>query len=259
MEYCSLFQIGHKNSSFIVLLIVSFATLHQVYSSVSALYHAYCSVLSSSPWKLLLYHWYIPVLGSSRHILSCFVLLHIFFWCILFLDILLIITFYCNPPFIMLHYSTTVIWATSGIIRVQVAIICLLLLQLSCIISSCRLLFIRLSIQDDDISCRTDHGDFIFWVYIPSKQSKCWHVHHTSWGWLWHIVAWLGQVSYLLGVGSLIILPCSCSVMNMILWHDYYLFSKDSAEVGWHLSSVLLILVSFSSFIVSDCGMMVLA
>ena len=39
--------------------------------------------------------------------------------------------------------------------------------------------------------------------------------------------------------------------MNMILWHDYYSFSMDGTEVGWHPSSVPLILVSFSSLITS--------
>ena len=182
-------------------------------------------------------------LHSSPQILSCFVHL-IFFWCILSLDILLFITLYCYSPYLMLQYSTIVIQATSGIIRVWDAVICLLLHQLSFIISSCRLLFIRLSIQDD------------IQEYILSYQSKSWHVCHTSLGWLWHIVAWLGQVGHLLDVGSLIILSSSCSVMNMILWHDYYLFSMDSAEVGWHPSSVSPILVSFLSFIFS--GMMVL-
>ena len=64
-------------------------------------------------------------------------------------------------------------------------------------------------------------------------------------------MAWLGQVSHLLGMGSLIILPCSCSVMNMILWHDCYSFSVDGTEVGWHPSSVPLILVLFLSLIIS--------
>ena len=60
----------------------------------------------------------ISVLSSSPWILSCFVLLIIFFLCILFF-----ITLYCYPPFIMLQYSTIVIRATSGIIRVWDAII----------------------------------------------------------------------------------------------------------------------------------------
>ena len=68
-----------------------------------------------------------------------------------------------------------------------------------------------------------------------------------------------GASSYLFGMGSHIILPCSCSVMNMIIWHDYYLFSMDSTEGRWHPSSVLPLLVSFLSFIISDFGMMVLA
>ena len=81
-----------KNSSFVVLLLVFVSALHHVYSSVSALYHVYCSVLSSSP-----------------QIFSCFILILIFFLCILFLDILLFITLYCYPPFIMLQYSIIVI------------------------------------------------------------------------------------------------------------------------------------------------------
>ena len=40
--------------------------------------------------------------------------------------------------------------------------------------------------------------------------------------------------------------------MNMILWHDCYLFSMDDTEVGWHPNSVPPILVSFSSLIISD-------
>ena len=128
MDYCFSFSDRmQKNSSFIILLLVSF--VYHVYCSVSALYYTYCSVLS-----------------SSQHIFSCFIFL-----------------------LIMLQDSIIVIRATSGIIRVQDAIIyLLLLLQLSCIISSCRLLFIRLSIQDDDVGCRIDNGGFILWVYISS-------------------------------------------------------------------------------------------
>ena len=38
--------------------------------------------------------------------------------------------------------------------------------------------------------------------------------------------------------------------MNMILWHDYYSFSMDGAEVGWHPRSVPPILVSISYLII---------
>ena len=153
MEYCSSFSDRmQKKSSFIILLLVFFVSaLHHVYSSISALYRAYCSVLSSSP-----------------HIFSWFILLLIFFLCILFLDILLFITLYYYPPFIMLQYSIIVIQATSGIIRVWDAVIDLLHLQLNCIISSCRLLLGRRSILDDYISCRSDNSGFILWVYILS-------------------------------------------------------------------------------------------
>ena len=123
MEYCSSFSDRmQKNSSLIVLLLVSFVSaLHHMYSSVSALYHMYCSVLSSSPQILLCFKFFttdiLLVLSSLSWIPSCFILLLIFFLCIFFLDILLFITLYCYPPFIMLQYSIIVIQATSGIIR----------------------------------------------------------------------------------------------------------------------------------------------
>ena len=152
--------------------------MHFLSSCVSVVPHIWFSI-TSAPCILccikFFHHWYyfcvklftmgiISVLSFSPQILSCFILFLIFFLCILFLDILLFINLYCYPPFIMLHYSTIVIWATSGIIRIWHVLICLLLLQLGCIISSCRLLFIRLSIHDDDICCRSDDGGFILWV-----------------------------------------------------------------------------------------------
>ena len=80
------FQIGCKNSSLIVLLLIFFVSaLHHVYSSVSALHHVYCSVLS-------LHHRYSSGLSSSPQIFFCFK--------VFTTDILL----FHPPPYLLLVY-----------------------------------------------------------------------------------------------------------------------------------------------------------
>ena len=71
---------------------------------------------------------------------------------------------------------------------------------------------------------------------------------------LWH--DW-GKLTTLLGIGHLIILPCSCSVMNMILWHYYYyyfiLYHFRLWHDGAHLAWILWRWVDANSSVFSFC------